>query len=350
MTTSDVAKRAGVSQAAVSRALTGRGYISEEKKERVIRAARELGFQPNAIARSLITKTSGIIAIVVADLRYSFYITLIHELSQALRAQGYQGMLVSLPYGEEIDGALSEVIAYRVDGIVIASARLSSKATEMCREGNIPTVLINRDVVGSTFGAVTADNIRSGKLAAAFLLAGGHRRLAFVAGMADTSPTVDRETGFCDEAARLSASAGLRRDGHSTYEGGYRAVLDLMGLDSPPDAICCASDIMAIGAMDAIRHRLGLRVPEDVSITGFVNADIARWESYRLTSISVDPGAMSQRAVRMLTDLIRGKPLDVTKERLMGRLVIRESARLPSPDAMAKLKDYDIVWDPPFET
>ncbi len=344
VTSYDVAKAAGVSQSAVSRTFSKGGYASEETRKRVLAAAQKLGFAPNAIARSLITQRSQIIAIIVADLQYSFYVTLLHRLCDVVREAGYQVQLISTPDSEDIEKFIPDIIAYRADGAIIASTRLSSNAADLCKEAGIPVVLVNRYVEDANFSSVAADNVHAGRIAAEFLISAGHRRLAFVAGLADTSTSRDREQGFFQRAAELGAPKPLRREGNFTYEGGHQAALELMALKRAPDAFFCASDIMAMGAMDALRYELGLRVGEDVSVIGFNNADMAAWQSYQLTSITSDAEAMSKRAIEILEAEITGGDVTPHREFMKGYLVVRQSARIPESK---ELFDLDLARIPP---
>lgn len=340
VTSYDVAEAAGVSQSAVSRVFSERGYASPAMRERVHEAAQKLGFRPNAIARSLITRRSQIVAVVIADLQYSFYLSILHRLCHELRSGGYQALLFSVPSSEDIDDFMPDVMAYQVDGVILASSRLSSRSARLCRDAGVPVVLINRYLSDSAFSAISADNLYAGRLAADFLLAGGHERPAFISGLEDTSTSVDRERGFFERVKRLGGRRPLRRKGFFTYDGGYAAALDLMRLGRRPDAIFCASDIMAMGAMDAIRYEAGLRVPEDVSIVGFNNAAEAAWKGFELTTITSSTEEMSRRAVGMLEELLENPELEPTREFIKGRLVIRKSARLPADPAFFRNEQY----------
>ena len=137
VTSYDVAAEAGVSQSAVSRTFSNRGYVSQATRKRVMDAASKLGFQPNAIARSLITRQSKIVAVVMSELRYSFYVALLHELCHAVRSAGYQVMLTSIPDTGGIDDIMPDVLAYRADGVIMTAAGLSTKATRICREAGV---------------------------------------------------------------------------------------------------------------------------------------------------------------------------------------------------------------------
>lgn len=340
VTSYDVAAAAGVSQSAVSRVFSERGYASQAMRARVHEAAEKLGFRPNAIARSLITRRSQIIAVVIADLQYSFYLSILHRLCHELRSGGYQALLFSVPSSEDIDDFMPDVIAYQVDGVILASSRLASRSARLCRDAGVPVVLINRYLSDTAFSAISADNLYAGRLAADFLLAGGHERLAFISGLEDTSTSADRERGFFERVKHLGGRRPLRRKGNFTYDGGSAAALDLIRLDRRPDAIFCASDIMAMGAMDAIRYETGLRVPEDVSIVGFNDAAEASWKGFELTTITSSAEEMSRRAVGMLEELMEDPERSPTREFIKGRLVIRKSARLPADTALFSADPY----------
>ncbi|MEM7024742.1 MAG: LacI family DNA-binding transcriptional regulator [Pseudomonadota bacterium] len=324
-TSYDVARRAGVSQSAVSRALSNRGYVSREARVKIEKAARDLGFRPNALARSLITKRSRLVAIVIADLYYSFYVSILHQLSSTLRASGYQTLLFSMPSSADLDEFMPDVLAYQVDGVIMTSARLSSGAAAICRDAGIPVVLMNRLTKDPSVAAVAMDNRAGGRLVGRFLLAGGHARYGFVSGIEDTSTSRDREQGYREALGVMP----VRACGNFTYDGGYSATLQLMKRRRPPDAIFCASDIMAMGALDAVRFDLGLTPAKDVSIVGFVNAAEAGWKTYDLTSVAASAEELSVAAVEILGSMIE-RP-DTTPERrfLPAHLVIRSSARVP---------------------
>lgn len=324
-TSYDVARLAGVSQSAVSRAFSQNGYVSRGAREKIHAAAAQLGFRPNALARGLITRRSRLIGVVVADLYYSFYVSLLHQLSGALRASGFQALLFSIPSGDDIDGMISEVLSYQVDGVIMSSARLSSKAPAICRDAGVQVVTMNRYVDDPEVSVVATDNREAGRLVGRFLKEGGHRRFAFIGGIDESSTSRDREAGFLDAIGDGAA----RAMGGFTYDGGHQAALELMARDNPPDAIFCASDIMAMGAMDALRYELGLVPGKDVSVVGFNNAAETAWRTYDLTTVTASAEELSQRAVEMLTELIEDPASGPKRDFLPGQLVTRSSARVP---------------------
>lgn len=324
-TSYDVARLAGVSQSAVSRAFSRNGYVSPAAREKIAAAAAELGFRPNALARSLITRRSHLVGVVVADLYYSFYVSILHQLNGALRAAGFQALLFSIPSGDDIDAMIGDVLAYQVDGVIMNSVRLSSRAPAICREAGVQVVTMNRIVDDPNVSAVATDNRGAGREVGAFLRAGGHRRFGFIAGLDDTSTSRDRQAGYSE----VLSEAPLVAEGGFTYDGGHAAALALMRRKDPPDAIFCASDIMAMGAMDALRFDLGLTPGRDVSIVGFNNAAEAAWRTYDLTSVTASAEELSRRAVEILAEMIESPGTAPRREFLTGHLVPRGSARVP---------------------
>jgi len=326
VTSYDVAKLAGVSQSAVSRVFSQKGYVSETVKAKVEEAATELGFRPNRLARSLITGKSKLIAVIVADLYYSFYVSILHQLNAHIRSAGYQVMLFSIPSSEDLDSVSADVLDYQVDGVILTSARLSTKVVDSFKAANIPVVTMVRTVDDPEISSVTADNYAAGKTVASFLIEGRHNRYAFIGGVKETSTSRDREAGFIETINQDV----LVRYGNFSYDGGYQAALDLMQDKTPPDAFFCASDIMAMGAMDALRFDLELRAVDDFSIVGFNNAAETAWRTYDLTTINSSPALMCERAIKVLTKQIeKPNPDEVVHERLAAELVIRGSARIP---------------------
>ena len=324
-TSYDVARLAGVSQSAVSRAFSNNGYVSPAARKKIAAASKKLGFRPNALARGLITRRSRLVAVVVADLYYSFYVAILHQLNGALRASGFQALLFSIPSGDDIDAMIADVLAYQVDGVVMNSVRLSSRAPAICRDAGVPVVAMNRIVDDPAVSAVATDNLGAGRMVGEFLRAGGHKRYGFIAGLQDTSTSRDRQAGF---RAALGRAPLVARGGF-TYDGGHSAALDLMARRNPPDAIFCASDIMAMGAMDALRFELGLTPGRDVSVVGFNNAAETAWRTYDLTSVTASAEELSQRAVEILAALIDDPACEPRRELLPGHLMVRSSARLP---------------------
>lgn len=290
VTSIDVARLAGVSQSAVSRAFTPGTSISQHARRKVFEAAKALNYVPNSIARSLITKRSNIIAMVVGDLRNPFYVQVLDQLSKVLQHREVQVLVFRVANGSEVDNALLAVLQYQVDGIVITSAQISRKMAEICAERDIPVIMFNRYVADLKVNSICCNNVRGGQQAARALIDAGGKRFAAITGDRDAAAVQDRVHGFTDQIVAAGfALPDIKTDcGHYTYQGGYEAAIRIFadtGPDTRPDALFCLNDIMAMGALDALRLTIGLRVPEDVLVIGFDDIPEASHPNYRLTTV-----------------------------------------------------------------
>ncbi|MEM1152329.1 MAG: LacI family DNA-binding transcriptional regulator, partial [Pseudomonadota bacterium] len=203
VTSLDVAARAGVSQSAVSRVFTPGGSASKETVDKVRRAAAELGYRPNVLARSLITGRSRIIGLVVAYLENQFYLDALERLSDALQSQGYRLMVfLAADTDPDLDRVVDELLDYQVDGIIAASVGLSDGLVTRCDAAGIPVVLFNRGHQDRRFSQITSDNAQGAEEAARFFIAGGHQRIAQITGLAGSSTGRDREQGFLQGLAQ----------------------------------------------------------------------------------------------------------------------------------------------------
>jgi DNA-binding LacI/PurR family transcriptional regulator len=336
-TAQDVAKLASVSQSAVSRTFTPGASVSEDTRARVMIAAKSLGYRPNAMARSLITRRSRIIALVMGYLENQFYPLVIEKLSQKLQKQGYH-VLMFISDGDETDGVLDEILQYQIDGIVIASAMLSPDLARQCADSGVPVVLFNRVPDTSAFArhttsSVTSDNREGGRMVAQLLLARGHKRIAFLAGLEKSSTNLERERGFNEVLAQAGVSVFRREVGHYSFERARDAARALFAgapAAKRPDAEFVANDHMAIAAMDVLRHELGLRVPEDVSVIGFDDVPQAAWGAYRLTTVVQQVEPMVEATVELLHEQMQddAQPRNVV---IPCRVVERDSVRAAQP-------------------
>lgn len=304
----EVARLAGVSTSAVSRTFTPGASVAEKTRARVLEAARKLGYRPNAIARTLSTRKSRIIAVVVSYLQNQFYPTIIEKLSQSLQAHGYHLLLFisndAAATDDDIDSLLLDILQYQVDGIVLASAMLSSSLAAHCHAASIPVVLFNRVSAVKDVSTVVSDNVEGGRLAARLLLRSGAQRIGFIAGLEDSSTSQERERGFVDELARHGRPLFARGTGQYDFEAAAAVTRELFSRDEKPDALFVGNDHMAFAVLDALRNELGLAVPEDVQVVGFDNVPQAAWGGYQLTTIEQNADLMTQATVSILLERI----------------------------------------------
>ncbi len=306
-TLSDVALLAGVSESAVSRTYTPGASVAPATRERVLQAAAQLGYRPNAIARTLTTRRSRMIGVVVSYLQNQFYPVVIEKLSQALQHHGYHVLLfVSDGHetGATVDDQLMDVMQYQVDGLVLASVTLSSAIAKGCRAAGVPVVLFNRTAPIDGVHSVASDNHAGGCLAAQALLQAGCSRIAYLAGLEDASTQIEREQGFNHALREAQVDVFARTVGHYSYERACEATRQLFSRAIIPDGIFAANDHMALAVMDTLRSELGLKVPQEISVVGFDNVPQSAWLAYGLTTIEQDAQAMVNATVEVLIEAI----------------------------------------------
>ncbi len=289
-------------------------------------AAKELGYRPSAIARSMSTNVTGIVGIVMGDVTSPFYPYVLEKFTSSLQAMDKRVLLFTVPPEQDIDTVLPTVLEYRVDGLIITSTTLSSAMAKVCEEAGTPVILFNRYVLGSHASAVCCDNEAGGRRVANLLADSGFTRVGYIAGKVDTSTNRDREQGFGDRLQERGILHWQRAQGNYTYESGYRAARELLTAAPRPRAIFCANDIMALGAVDCARD-LGLQIPEEVSIVGFDDIPAAAWSAYQLTTVRQPVNRMIVAALKMLNERLACPETAAALQLLPGDLVVRESAR-----------------------
>ena len=329
ITSTDVARLAGVSQSAVSRVFTPGASVSKKTADKVRAAAEELGYRPNVLARSLITGKSKIIGLIVAYLDNQFYPDALERLSKALQDNGYHLLVFISPgTGENVDQVVDELMDYRVDGIITASVGISDEITNRCEDAGIPMVLFNRGQDDERLSSVTSANVDGGRLIAEFLIAGGHRRIAHIAGWTGASTGRDRRDGFLSGLAAAGIDPVAVLDGNFRREDAAKAASAMFEDGAHPDAIFVGNDHMACAVMDELRGSLGLRVPEDVSVVGYDDVPLAAWGAYELTTWRQPSNRMVEATVELLLGQIDDPNRRSEKREISGRLIVRSSARV----------------------
>lgn len=324
----DVARLAGVSQAAVSRTFTPGASISTETRQKVLTAAEELGYRPNVIARSLIKHSTNIIGIVLVRFSNPFYWLVFREFTTKLQKLGYWTLLLNAAHDEEIEDTLPMALQYQVDGIIITSATLSSKLANECVRAGTPVVLFNRYALGTEANAVCCDNVGGGRMVADALLDAGHQRIAYIAGEEKSSTNRDREQGFTERLQERGHSLSHREcAGEYTYQAGYQIARRILQSEVPPDAIFCANDLLAMGVLDLARNELGISVPEELSIVGFDDIPMASWPSYALTTVKQPLDRMVDTAIDVLMNAIEMSTKETVMKWIPAELVERATTR-----------------------
>ncbi len=331
VTIRDVAREAGVSVATVSRVLNDSGPVREATRERVLGVATSLRYVPNQAARSLITRETLTIGVLLPDLYGEFFSEVIRGIDLGVQRERYHLLLSgSHDDWEEISAAL-RAMHRRVDGLVIMSPDLDAAAVQSTVPSDLPVVLLNCAASGRDIPAINIDNRGGARAMVEHLLSLGRRRIAFVCGPARNHDAAERLAGYREALAAAGLASQARElPGDFNELGGYRALRELLEAGEGPgvDAVFAANDSMAVGVLSALREA-GVRVPEEVGVAGFDDIPIARYLSPPLTSVHVPIAELGLRAVSALLRAVRGGPRDASgearQELLATQLVIRRS-------------------------
>lgn len=331
-TSVDVARLAGVSQSTVSRVFSRdhtKPGISDEMRKRVYAAAEQLGYRPNALARSLSTQRSRMVAVLFSYLDNPFYAAALEQICHALQAKGYHAVVFMMPDTlSDIDRTVSELLQYQVDGVVTASVELSSAVCERCQAQGVPVVMFNRIQDDPRLSGVTSDNVHGGRLAARHLMDIGAQRIGMIGGWAGASTNRDREFGFRAELEAAGVDLVAYGEGKFNLVAARQAVIEMYAGQKPqPDALFVTNDYMAITVLDTLRFELGLRVPQDVAVVGFDDVTMAALPSYDLTTIRQPIPQMVATTVRILFEKIESGLEEPEHVILGARLVERGSTR-----------------------
>jgi len=321
----DVARLAGVSRSAVSRAFTPGTYVSESTKAKVLRAAHALNYYPNAMARSLITQRSGIVGVVSADLQNPFYADTLEKVGSALQEHGLAPLVL---FGDETStkSQVSQILSYQVDALIVTNAVLSSMLTESISRTRLPVVALNRYFPHDWITSITCDNVEAASAIANHLLDIGAKRVALVTGKADASSSRDRESGFLRALIKRGTAPIAIESGDYSHESGAMAARILLARQIAPDAVFCANDLMAIGVIDVARTEFGLRIPEDLRVAGFDNSAVGSWQSYALTTVDQNIAQMIDLAVKSVFGQLRNHERALGEHlQVNGKLIVRHS-------------------------
>ena len=315
----DVAREANVSVASASRALNGMSNVTGDTRERVLTAARELRYVPHTGARSLITRKTDTIGLVLPDLHGEFFSEVIRGVDQAAWGRGLH-LLVSNSHGAPEEAARAiRAMRGRADGLLIMSPHVDSELLAENLPDDLPTVLMNTPIRAGGRPVFGVDNQGGAAAVTRHLLECGFRRIVHIAGPAANFEASERRRGYLETLAGAAEPRLL--DGDFSEESGYAAGRRLAA-DEPPDAVFAANDMMAVGCLRALQDA-GLRTPQDVAVAGFDDIPIARL--IRLTTVRTDISDLGRRALERLAAVIAGSTLGEPIEISRPELVVRES-------------------------
>lgn len=303
-TIKDVAKRAGLAPSTVSRALNKAGYVSEEAQRRIDEAVRELGYQPNWMARSLKGKPSRLIGLIIPDIFNVYYTAVAQAVSDALRALQYELVLCVSNEDPQIDLHYLRILQEkRVDGIIYAHPAHGNNSLvvrELAKNG-MPIVELNRQREKDLLDAVLADNFRGAYQMTEYLIGMGHRRIGLIVGEPDTTTGKNRVEGYrrALEDAGIAMDPALVRVGSFSRAHGERGTRELLALPQPPTVIFAGSNRILTGTLFVLRE-MGKRIPEDISVVAFDDAEWLSIWNPPITAVDIATAEMARLAVDLL--------------------------------------------------
>lgn len=332
VTIKDLARDLGMSVATVARAFHPEATVAAATRAAVLDRAQALGYRTNPLARGIITRRTRIVGILLAELDNPFYPEALARLTAALQQAGFNAMLVVATPAQPMEAALRLLLSYQPEIAVSLATSLGSEAAAACRAAGTPVLFLNRhpEDVAPDAMAIVCDNRDGGARMADHLIKRGARRLAFIAGQADTSTNAERFAGFRDRCVERGLEAPLQIPaGAFTYQAGRDAALRCLRGAGRPDALFCGSDILAAGVLDVARRDLGLAVPEELLVAGFDDIALAQWPSYGLTTLRQPLDRMVALAVEQIQRSARGEALTGGIFRIPGELIPRGSTARP---------------------
>lgn len=332
ITIQDVARTAGVSVSTVSRVLNDKVDVAPETYEKVQQVIKDLGYASSLAAKSMRSRKTNVIGLVVPDLEQAFCLNVVKGVNRAIEQLGYDLLVYSGGNSANRSWAVRErqyvslLNGSITDGIIVVTPTAETFST------NYPLVAIDPHLDSAEFPTVIATNHVGALSAMEYLLGLGHGRIGFIGGRSDLQSAIRRLQGYKDSLrqANIPFDPELVQIGDFTQESGYRCAQKLLVLPTRPTAIFAANDRSAIGAIEAITE-IGLKVPEDISVIGFDNIEEASFVNGGLTTVDQFISDMGRVAVEMLVSLIQNRPLEHQIYRMPTKLIVRNTCRAVEP-------------------
>ncbi len=327
----DVAKHAGVSTATVSRVLSGKPYVSEDLRARVLSAAQELDYRPSRVARSLREQRSRIIGLIISDIQNPFFTSIVRAVEDGAHASGHAVFLCNTDEDEAKETLYIDLmLAEHVAGVILSSTTGRNPAYNHLIHAGIPAVAIDRRVYNVPLDTVLVDNIGATRRAVEHLIAQGHRRIGAIVGHLNSSTGEERLRGYTDAlmAHKIPVSDALIRIGTPRAPVGYLAMSELLALPAPPTAVFTGNNLLTAGALRAL-FDVGLRVPEDFAVAAFDDMEWAIFIQPALTMVAQPTYEIGRIAVGLLQQRI-DDPRRPPQEIILPAQIIARHAPLPA--------------------
>jgi LacI family transcriptional regulator len=329
VTIRDVAKAANVSISTISHVINETRYVSPDTRERVLAAMKQLNYQHNRVASSLRNRKTHTIGVLLPNSANPYFAEILAGIESACFEQDYHIIMGNANDDPEREQSYLKVLLSRqVDGILLISTGAFDDSIHLLRENKTPVVMVDRSTELTPVDEIFTDNQGGGYLAAAHLLALGHRRIGCVTGPSFLTPSAARVQGYRDAFA--AAGQNLKEEwivtGDFQHEGGYMAAQKLLALGDMPTAVFVCNDLMAVGVIAALQEA-GLRVPQDVSVIGYDNIPLASYSNPRLTTIAQPARELGYLAVERLLERLDDPNVVARHEMLPVMLIERDSCR-----------------------
>ncbi|MGY2006129.1 LacI family DNA-binding transcriptional regulator [Nocardia gipuzkoensis] len=330
-TMEDVAARAGVSRALVSLVMRNSPKVSEHRRRAVLDAAKDLGYQPHIMARSLASRTSNIVGVLVSDLRNAFFADVVEGMDAAAQESGLELILnTGRRSAARERTALESLLSFRPGGVILLSPILPAAAIREASQ-QAPLVLVSRTSTVAGIDTVNDDGEAGAALAVDHLISLGHRRIVHLDG-GGAFTAAPRRKGYRAAMQRHGLEPMVVASEHTDSAGmaAVRRLLNLFSRDNFPTALVCGNDFNAVGAMSALEEA-GLRVPEDVSVVGYDNTSLAALRHVALTTVDQPRTQMGRLAIEALTERLRDGRTAPVRRRVEPSLVVRSTTAAPRP-------------------
>ncbi|GIH16768.1 LacI family transcriptional regulator [Rugosimonospora africana] len=335
VTITDVARAADVSAATVSRVLNNPDGVSPELRQRVIEAIDALGYRPNSSARSLRTRATRVLGVIVSDVTNPFFTSMVRGVEDVAQKSGYSVMLANTDEDLAKEQRYLEVFAAeQIAGVVLSPASATDTRIDVLSRRGIPAVTFDRRLRTAEVDRVTINNRRAAEQATEHLIEQGCRRIAFISGPPGISTSSERLAGYHAGLRRagLPIEPGLVSDGGFRVVGGHEAALRLLAQDPRPDGMLVANNLMTVGAVNALDD-LALRVPTDLALVGFDDLSWALNARSRITTVDQPTYEIGRRAAELLLGRVQGERSPARRITLPATLTVRDSSRrLPVSD------------------
>jgi DNA-binding LacI/PurR family transcriptional regulator len=301
----EVAQLAGVSQSAVSRTFTEGASVSEQTRAKVLKAATQLGYRPSAIPRIMFTHRSNLVAIAAGGLYNPMMAALLEAYTLRLQSEGFQVLLFNVEGAEPLDEYIPRIASYRVDALFITRCIMSRKSAEEFRKFRIPIISFNTEDQNDWVSSVRPDDFGGGRQIAELFIRRGAKRFAYIAGLPNNIASNDRLAGFQEGLKKGRKPQAKVECASFRYEAGFEAAMHMFEGRDRPDALFCGNDLIAMGAIDALR-KLKIRVPEDTMVAGFDDIPQASWDAYNLTTLAQSIAETVDRSMQLFRGVLDG--------------------------------------------